>query len=189
LHAPTLLAGLLAAGVVSSVMNSLDSQSLAIGSMFTQDIVRHYGFQDRMSEKQQVFYGRLFVIGVLLISYGLSLISNRSIFKVGVWAFTGFSALLPIVVAALYWKRSTKEGAYACVISVVVLWIYFYVQAGNSDTYTVGGTGVMPVAVILAASTAAMILVSLMTRPPDPLLIEKFFPSKQHVPEMSRVKP
>jgi solute:Na+ symporter, SSS family len=179
LHAPTFLAGLLAAGVVSSVMNSLDSQSLAIGSMFTQDIVRHYGFHDRMTEKQQVFYGRLFVTVVLLIAYVLSLLSNRSIFRVGVWAFTGFSALLPIVVSALYWKRSTKAGAYACVLTVIVLWIYFFMRAGNSDTYTVGGTGVMPVAVILAASTAALILVSLATKAPDSITIEKFFPSRE----------
>src|SRR4029453_3861426 len=95
LHAPTFLAGLLAAGVVSSVMNSLDSQSLAIGSMFNQDIVPHYVFHDRMTEKKQVFYGRLFVTVVILIGYVLSLLSNRSIFRVGVWTFTAFSALLP----------------------------------------------------------------------------------------------
>ncbi len=175
MHAPTFLAGLLAAGVVSSVMNSLDSQSLAIGSMFTQDIVRHYGFHDRMTEKQQVFFGRLFVGLVLLIAFAISLISNRSIFKVGVLAFTGFAALLPIIVAALYWKRSTKEGAYACVLTVVVLWIYFLVKTSSSDNYTVGGTGVMPVAVILAASTAALVFISLVTKAPDRSTLEKFF--------------
>ncbi|MCH7780693.1 MAG: sodium:solute symporter family protein, partial [Acidobacteria bacterium] len=41
-HAPELLAGLLAAGVFAAIMSSLDSQTLSLGTMFTQDIVRHY---------------------------------------------------------------------------------------------------------------------------------------------------
>jgi SSS family solute:Na+ symporter len=178
LHAPTVLAGLLAAGVISSVMNSLDSQSLAIGSMFTQDIVKHYGFHDRMTERQQVMYGRIFVFAVLMVTYFLSLISNRSIFRLGVWSFTGFASLFPVVVAALFWKRSTKYGAFASVVTVVVLWLFFFFRAGNSETYTVGGTGIMPVAIILAASAAAMLIVSLLTRPPAPAVIAKFFPTE-----------
>ncbi|MDA2925684.1 sodium:solute symporter family protein [Acidobacteria bacterium AH-259-G07] len=177
LHAPEILAGLLAAGVLAAVMSSLDSQVLSIGSMFTQDIVRHYGFHDRMSEKQQVLVGRLFVVGILVVTYLLFLISNRSIFRLGIWSFSGFSALFPIVVAALFWKRSTKYGAFASVFSVVVLWIYFFLQAGRAEDYTIGGTGVMPVAVILAVSTAAMILFSLLSKAPDQAVIEKFFPS------------
>jgi SSS family solute:Na+ symporter len=107
LHANKILAGILAAGILSSVMNSLDSQSLAIGSMFTQDIVRHYGFHYKMTELQQVFYGRLFVLVVLLGTYVLSLFSSRSIFRLGIWSFTGFAALFPVVVAAVYWLRSS----------------------------------------------------------------------------------
>ena len=36
--------------------------------------------------------------------------------------------------------------------------------------------GVMPVAVILAVSAAAMILVSLATKPPDRAVVDRFFP-------------
>jgi SSS family solute:Na+ symporter len=115
-----------------------------------------------------------------LISYILSLVTNRSIFRLGVWAFTGFAALLPVVVAGLYWPRSTKSGAIACILTVVVLWIYFFLHAGTSDTYTVAGTGIMPVAVILAASTVAMIFVSLVTKPPEAATISKFFPVRAH---------
>jgi SSS family solute:Na+ symporter len=160
MHANKVLAGILAAGILSSVMNSLDSQSLAIGSMFTQDIVRHYGFHDKMSEQQQVFYGRLFVLLVLLATYVLSLFTGRSIFKLGIWSFTGFAALFPIVVAALYWKRSTKYGAFASLISVAVLWI-------------------MPVAVIFLVSSIAMVVVSLLTHAPNAVTLNKFFPQKQ----------
>ena len=176
LHAPEFLAGLLAAGVLAAVMSSLDSQVLSIGSMFTQDIVRHYGFHDRMSEKQQVLVGRLFVAGILIFAYVLSLISHRSIFRLGIWSFTGFASLFPVVAAALFWKRSTKFGAFASVLTVVALWIYYFFNFGYQADYTVGGVGVMPVVVILAASTISMLVVSLLTQAPSPGRLSRFFP-------------
>ena len=177
LHAPELLAGLLAAGVFAAVMSSLDSQVLSIGTMFTQDIVRHYGFHDQMSERQQVHYGRLFVAGILVLTYVLSMVTDRSIFKLGVWSFTGFAALFPLVVAALFWRRSTKYGAAAALVTVACLWTYFFVLGWDTPGYTVAGIGIMPVAAILAASTVAMVVGSLLSRPPDRAVIERFFPS------------
>ena len=183
-HAPGVLAGLLAAGVFAAIMSSLDSQSLSIGSMFTHDIVQYYRFRPGstttgMSEKGQVLVGRFFVFGILCLTYLLSLVLNRSIFKLAVWSFTGFASLFPIVVAALFWKRSTKYGAVASVISVVVLWIYFFIHGWQTPGYTVGGTGIMPASVILAVSAVAMVLGSLMTKPPDTTVIQKFFPLEE----------
>ena len=175
-HAPGVLAGLLGAGVFAAIMSSLDSQSLSIGSMFTHDIIRHYRVRFELSEKGQVLVGRLFVFGILLLTYLLSLILNRSIFKLAVWSFTGFASLFPVVLAALFWKRSTKYGAFASVISVVVLWIYFFIRGWQAPGYTVGDSGVMPVAVILAVSAVAMIIGSVISKPPDPSVVEKFFP-------------
>ena len=174
-HAPEVMAGLLAAGVFAAVMSSLDSQSLSVGTMFTQDIVRHYGFHDGMSERRQVLYGRLFVALVLVVAYVLAQVSNRSIFQLGIWSFTGFASLFPVVAAAVFWRRSTRHGAFASVASVVVLWIWFFSRGWQSPGYTLEG-GVMPVAVILAVSAAAMILVSLATRPPDRAVVDRFFP-------------
>ena len=173
-YAPGVLAGLLAAGVFAAIMNSFDSQVLSVGTMFTQDIVRHYGFHDRMSERTQIVVGRLFMVAILVATYLLSLITNRSIFKLGVWCFTGFAALLPVVVAAVFWERSTKWGAFASTVSVVILWIYF---VGRGAT-TIGDSGIMPVAVMLVVSAAAMVIGSLLTRPPDRETLDKFFPRR-----------
>jgi SSS family solute:Na+ symporter len=174
-HAPDLLAGLLAAGVFSTCMNSLDSQVLSLGTMFTHDVVRHYGLHDRMTARQEVIVGRLFVAAILIVTFVLSLVTTRSIFKLGVWSFTGFSSLFPIVVAALFWKRSTRAGAIASALVTAVLWVWFFVQAGNDPEYSVGGTGLMPVAVMVAASSLTLVLVSLVTRPPSPAVVNRFF--------------
>jgi SSS family solute:Na+ symporter len=176
LHAPGILAGLLAAGVFAAIMNSFDSQVHAVGTMFTQDIVRHYGFHDRMSEDKQIMVGRLFTVVILVTTYALSFVTDKSIFKLGVWCFTGFAALFPVVVAAVFWRRSTKWGALASTLTVIVLWLYFVFHGWNERDYTIGGTGIMPVAVITLVSAAAMIVGSLLTRPPDEATLAKFFP-------------
>jgi len=174
-HAPGVLAGLLAAGVFAAVMSSLDSQVLSLGTMFTQDIVRHYGFGDRMNERTQILVGRLFVAGLLALTFGLSLVASRSIFKLGIWSFTGFAALFPVIVAALFWRRSTKQGAIASVLSVVLMWIFFIQRGWSVPGYTVGGTGIMPVAVMLVVSAVVMVLVSLVTRPPRDEVLSRCF--------------
>lgn len=174
-HAPELLAGLLAAGVFAAIMSSLDSQVLSLGTMFTQDIVRHHGFHDRMSEAKQVQVGRIFVAGLLLVTYAISLVAPSSLFKFGIWSFTGFAALFPVVLAAVFWKRSTKAAAIATVLSVVVMWVYFFVRGWSVPDYTVAGSGVMPVAVMLLIASTVMVAVSLVTRPPERRIVEKFF--------------
>lgn len=177
LHAPDILAGLLGAGVFAAVMSSLDSQTLALGTMFTQDIVRHYGFDDQMDEKRQVLVGRLFIIGILTTTYLISLVAEATIFGLAVWSFTGFTGLLPVVLAALFWRRSTKVGAYASVLVTATLWIYFFSIGFNVTGYSAFGTGLPPVAVIFPASALAMVVGSLLSEPPDSEVLEKFFAS------------
>lgn len=188
LHAPGVLAGLLAAGVVSSVMNSLDSQVLAIGSMFTQDILEHYGWISKKNERQHVQLGRVFVAAFVLLSYVLSLVTNRSIFRLGIWCFTGFASLFPLVVAALFWKRSNKYGAFASVFSVIALWLFFFLKAGSDQKYTLGGTGIMPVALMICVSSLVLIVVSLLTPSPSEDRIRKFFPQTRDVHAASPVE-
>ncbi len=175
LHAPEILAGLLAAGVIAAVMSSLDSQILALSSLFTEDILRHYRLHDGMGEARQVRLGRLWVAGLLAATFLLSLVVDRSIFKLGVWSFTGFAGLFPLVVAALYWRRSTKQGAAAAILTTAALWVWFFARGWQEPGYTVGGTGIMPVAVILAGSAAALVLGSLLSPAPEPRRLERFF--------------
>ncbi len=174
-HAPGLLVGLLAAALCAAIMNSFDHQVLAVSTMFTQDIVVHYGYHDRLSERARVLVGRLFVVGVLLASFLLSLVLDPSLFKLGVWCFTGFAALFPLLPAALFWRRSTKQGVAAAVVSVMVLWCYLVVSEWRAPDYTLGATGILPVALVLAVSVAALIAGSLLSKPPDAATLALFF--------------
>jgi SSS family solute:Na+ symporter len=179
LHAPGVLGGLLGAGVFAAIMSSLDSQSLSIGTLFTHDVVRHYrrrAGRPELSEKQTVWVGRMFVVAVVALTFGLSLVVNRRIFGLAVWSFTGFSALLPILLAGLFWRRSTATGAFASLLTVIVTWTWFFVQGWGKPDASVGGTGLDPVVVVFGASALAMVVGSLLSRPPDERRVERFFP-------------
>ncbi len=174
-NASGVLAGLLAAGVFAAIMSSLDSQTLAVGTMFTTDIVRHYGFRERLSEKQQVLFGRLFVMGFLASVLGLSLITSRSIFSLGVWSLSGFAALFPVLVAALYWRRSTAAGALASIVTVATLWAGFFAHSlGSSGEYTVADTGLLPVVMMFSGAIVSLVAVSLATEPPPQEVVDRF---------------
>lgn len=179
-HSGYVLAGLLVAGVFAAIMSSLDSQALAVGTMFTQDIVRHYGFHDRLSEKLQIRLGRLFILAFLVLAFVVSLYANDSIFALGVWSLTGFSSLIPVMIAALYWKRSTATGVVAALITMLVAWIGFYLHSVSTageytGDYTVMGTGIMPIIPIFLLTSFVLVVVSLLTKPPAKAHLTEFF--------------
>ena len=92
-------------------MSSLDSQFLCIGTIFSNDIVGHYIGRDRLSDGQQVMLARVFIVLVVAITYILSLQDYRSVFAMGVWCFSGFASLFPLIFAALYWKTANGLGS------------------------------------------------------------------------------
>ncbi len=185
-----LLGGFLAAGILAAIMSSLDSQFLCLGTMFNNDIVTHYVGKDKISDTQQVLFTRLFIIAIVAITYLLSLGNMRSVFAMGVWCFSGFSALFPVVVAALYWRKLSAAGAIAGILAAISSWCYLFYQ-GTKVPLDEGGLGeyvihlkiggqsheVMPVVAMIASSAIVMIFVSLITPKPSDATLEKFFDS------------
>ena len=187
-HAPGALGSVLAAGVFAAVMASVDTQVLALSTMFTRDVVGRSKERRGVpfSERAQVMTGRVFVVVVLLVAWALSLVADRSLFRIGVWAFTGFAGLLPLLVAALFWRRSTAAGGIASIVAAMATWAWFLSRGWSDPTYTVGGTGLMPVVVVLAASTLAMVVGSLASRAATDDRIERFLPAPAQRPATTR---
>ncbi|HKO95540.1 MAG TPA: sodium:solute symporter family protein [Pyrinomonadaceae bacterium] len=196
-YAPLWLAGLLGAGIMAAVMAS-DSQILALSTMFTEDVFAHYGGKRRFGESVQVQTGRIFVVLLTLFAYAVALRAPETIFELAIqYAFSGFAALSPLLVAALFWKGSTKWGALA-----VTVWVAAAVVAvaafqqmvpapapGPAVTYwslggteiisrTPGGTavfGFMPVVPMVIVSALLMIVVSKLTPKPKAATVSKYF--------------
>jgi len=112
-YAPTWLFAILGACVMAAVMAS-DSQILALSTMFTEDVFAFYGGKARFGQTVQVMTGRVFIVVITLVAYVIALRVPQSIFEVATqYAFAGYSALSPLLVAALFWTHSTKWGALA----------------------------------------------------------------------------
>jgi solute:Na+ symporter, SSS family len=196
-YAPLWLAGILGAGIMAAVMAS-DSQILALSTMFTEDVFAFYGHKERFGEAVQINTGRIFIVLITLFAYIVALRAPETIFELAIqYAFSGFAALSPLLIAALFWKGSTKWGALA-----VTLWVALAVVAvalfqatvpapapGPSVVFgrlgswevlsrTPGGTavfGFMPVVPMVIISALLMWIVSLATRKPSQATIAKYF--------------
>jgi len=187
-HAPIWLAGLLGAGIMAAVM-ATDSQILALSTMFTEDVFAHYGGRERFGPRAEVHTGRAFVVGITVVAYVIALRAPEGIFALAVqYAFTGYAALCPLLVAALFWPRSTKWGALAATlwtaaaVAAVAAFqavvppplagpgrIVLEVAGLPILTRTAGGTavlGLMPVVPITLLSAAFLAVASLLTAPP-----------------------
>ena len=182
-----ILGGFLTAGILAAIMSSLDSQFLCLGTIFTNDIVVHYVGDDRLTDRQKIWLARGFVTAIVAVTYGLSLLPQRSVFGMGVWCFSGFASLFPLVLAAIYWRRLTAAGAAASIVATVVTWLILFRQSGfgKNRAYTVdisfGGETyeTMPVLTIFVASAIALVVVSLLTRPPSEQTLARFFGEKR----------
>ena len=174
------LTGLLMIGVLAAIMSSLDSQFACLGTMFTNDIILPWKGKDYFSDADTVKIARYFVVGVVVVAYllSLALMKTASVFNLGMWCFSGFSALFPIVFAALYWKRATAVGAYACIAVTAVLWVLWFQESGYGANKGFTVLGMLPMAPLTIASALALIIGSLVSRTPEERQINKFFPNK-----------
>lgn len=173
-----LVGGLVAAGVLAAIMSSLDSQFIAVGTMFTRDIVVHHFGRDRFSDASLVWLARGFVVLVVAVTFVLTLGEPRQIFALGTWCFSGYASLFPLVFAAIYWRRVTKAAAFASVLVTGVVWFALFAAADfGADRKFLPG-GVMPVTLMIATCALTLVVVSLLSRPPAASTLEKFFPAK-----------
>jgi SSS family solute:Na+ symporter len=182
---------------MAAVMAS-DSQILALSTMFTEDVFAFYGGKERFGPAAQVHTGRIFVLGLTAVAYLIALRAPASICELAVqYAFSGYSSLFPLLVAALFWKGSTKWGALAStlwtVVAVVAVAVFQYSvpapQSGPPTTVwtlfgapalsrTPGGTavfGLMPVVPMVLISMLLMVTVSTLTRTPGKQTLQRYF--------------
>lgn len=196
-YAPLWLAGLLGAGIMAAVMAS-DSQILALSTMFTEDVFAFYGGKTRFGEAVQVQTGRIFIVLITIVAYIVALNAPATIFELAIqYAFSGFAALSPLLIAALFWRGSTKWGALAVtlwtVVTVIGIAVFQAIVPASAPgpptvvwapggveilTRTPGGTavyGFMPVVPMVIVSALLMIVVSMLTRKPEASTLARYF--------------
>ena len=186
-HAGPWMGGLLTAGILAAIMSSLDSQFLCLGTMFTEDIILHYRNKDHFTDKKKVLVARCFVVAIVIITFVLSLFP-RAVFDLGLWSFSGFAGFFPLVLASIYWRRLTKVGAWASVITAISTWAVLFHRSdyGANPRYVFPESEfpawltsvvppMLPIVAVVTAAAVVLIVVSWLTKPPSDKTLEKFF--------------
>ncbi|MEG1990898.1 MAG: sodium:proline symporter, partial [Christensenella sp.] len=124
------------------------------------------------SEKKLMWIGRIGVIAIAVIAVILARDPKTSIMTVVSFAWAGFgSAFGPVVLLALFWKRTTRNGALAGIVTgfaVAILWNVFLTEA----------TGLYEIVPGFLLALLACVAVSLLDKKPSKEIEEEFEAAK-----------
>lgn len=164
---PPFIAGIFLCAILAAAMSTADSQLLVAASSFSQDIYKGLIKKDA-SEKEVLNVSRITVFVVAAIAFCLSLDQSSSIFGLVSNAWAGFGGTLgPIILLALFWKGTTRNGALAGLISggvTVIVW--HNLTGGIFNVYEI-----LPAFIINAV---VAIIVSLLDKNKDEEMVKDF---------------
>ena len=165
-----IIAGIVLAGILASTMSTADSQLLAVSSSVSENLIKDV-FHIQLDGKKTLRVARGTVVIVACIAVFLARNPNSSVFNIVSFAWAGFGAAFgPVVLMALYWKRSNTWGALAGMITggvMVFVWKYLIRPMG----------GIWNVYELLPAFTlacVAIIIVSLLTKAPEQSVLDEY---------------
>lgn len=178
-YIPAFIAGIFISGILASTMSTADSQLIAASSSVTKDILVNT-FKVKLSEKKEMVIARLSVIAISVIAVLLALNPNGSVFRIVSFAWAGFGAAFgPIMLFSLFFKRTTKWGALAGMLSggaMVFIWKFLISKLG----------GIFEIYELLPAfiiSCLFILIVSMLTSKPEEEITDIFDEIKVSVKE------
>ena len=160
---PALLAGVILAGILAATMSTADSQLLAASSSISQDLGNDF-LKRNFSGKRGMVVARSVMIVISLIAAFLARDPNSSVFRVVSFAWAGFGAAFgPVMLTALFWKRSNKWGALAGMLTggvMVFVWKFLITPMG-------GAWAIYELLPAFLCALVAIVAVSLLTPAPE----------------------
>jgi Na+/proline symporter len=142
-------------------MSTVDSLLILASSAVARDIVQNV-FGPEMTDRRIALIGKIVtaVIGIAAVAFALGEV--RLIFWFVLFAWSGLAcAFTPVVLLSLFWRRTTRAGAIAGMVSgflTAVLWVILF-KARTYELYEM-----IPGFVVAAFATVA---VSIATEPPE----------------------
>ncbi|MBP3857822.1 MAG: sodium/proline symporter [Ruminiclostridium sp.] len=172
-----IFAGLIFAGILACTMSTADSQLLAASSSASENLLKGV-FGLKLSEKASMLTARLILGIIAIVAIVIAWDKDSSIFSVVSFAWAGFGATFgPIMLLALFWKRSNKYGAIAGLAAggvMIFVWKFWVRPLGGAfDIYEL-----LPAFII---ALAADIIVSLVTKAPEKEITQAFEEYKAEV--------
>ncbi len=178
---PVGIIGIVAAGLLAAIRSSIDSTLNSASTLVTMDFFRK--LKPDASQKVLTWVGRLFtfIFMILAAAWAPQIKNFPSLFSYlqNILAFIS-PPIVALFLTGLFWRRANGHGAFAAIIIGGIIAIL-----GISSTIT-GAENVLTqihflyiAGIILAVSIFVIVVVSLLTSPPDNDEIEAFIWTKK----------
>ncbi len=167
-HLHPILFGVVVASIFAAIMSTADSQLLVAASGVVRDIYQKLIKKDeKIEDKILVLYSRIVVFVLVVFSLILGVLAKDVVFWLVLFAWAGLGAALgPTSILALYWKKTTRAGIFAGLITgTLTTIVWYYIPYLKAIVYEL-----VPGFIFGAFMTW---LVSLWTKPPD--AVEELF--------------
>ena len=165
-----LVGGLILAGILAATMSTADSQLLAASSSVSHNILKEVFFK-KMSEDTAMLIARFSVVIISVIAVVIAWDPDSSVFNIVSFAWAGFGAAFgPVVLLALFWRRSNLWGALAGMISggaMVFIWKFAVRPMG-------GAWNIYELLPAFVVALLCNVLVSLITKAPAKEVTDEF---------------
>ena len=122
------IAGILLSAILAAIMSTLSCQLLVCSSALTEDFYKGF-LRKQAGQRELVWVGRLAVLAVSVLAITLASNPDSKVLGLVSYAWAGFGAAFgPVVLFSLAWKRMTRNGALAGMLTgavTVVVWKQF----------------------------------------------------------------
>jgi len=168
------VAGIILCGILAAIMSTASSQLLVSASAVSQDLYKAF-FRKDAGDRELVWISRLSVLVVAVAAILLGLNPDSLVFSIVSYAWAGFGAAFgPALLMALFWKRTTRQGALAGIV-VGGLTVLIWKQLNLFGLYEI-----VPGFIF---SLIAIYVVSMLTPPPEKSMVAVFEKTEKLVRE------
>ena len=167
---PALLGGTILAGILASTMSTADSQLLAASSAVSSDLLGNI-LKKKADKNESMVADRVTLLLIAVVAVIIARNPDSSVFNIVSFAWAGFGAVFgPVVLFALFWKRTNWQGALAGMISGgVMVFVWKYLVRPN-----VSFLNFYELLPAFLVSCAMIVIVSLATKAPSKEIIDEF---------------
>jgi sodium/proline symporter len=121
------LYGLLVGGIFAAILSTADSQLLVVASTFVRDVYEKIlKERDEIAESEKLRLSRWIVVLSGALAMVLAFVAKDLVFWLVLFAWGGLGASFgPAVILSLYWRRATRAGILAGMITgsiVTIVW-------------------------------------------------------------------
>ena len=172
-----IFAGILLSAIMAAIMSTADSQLLVSASSFSNDLYKVV-LRKKASNKELIVVSRLAVGAVAIVALVMAMNTQSEFFKVVMkmvsFAWAGFGAAFgPLILLALFWRRTNLAGAVAgMVVGAVTCFVWKFVLSDYAGTHEIFGLYELAPGFLFALATT--VVVSLVTKSPSAEMLAEF---------------